>query len=320
MTLLSIVTPCFNEEAGIAACHEEVRGVIESELPDVDYEHIFIDNCSQDRTVSVLREIAARDRRVKVIVNARNFGPARSPFHAIKQTQGDAVIPLVADLQTPPALIPQMVKLWREGAEVVIATKMSSEEGLVLRAGRALFYELMRRFSRVEQIPQFMGYGLYDKRVVDAMRQLKEPEPYFRGLVMEVGFKRAFVEYAQPPRRHGRSSYNLYSLTDYALLGLSTYSRAPLRMMTFLGFFVSLLSFAAGVLYLIVKLLFWNSLPVGVAPVLIAVFFLSSIQLFALGVVGEYIGLLLNYARNFPLVFESERINFEPRQEGPAQK
>ena len=310
MTLLSIVTPCFNEEAGIVACYEAVRSTMEAGLPEFDYEHIFIDNCSQDRTVDLLREIAARDKRVKVIVNARNFGPARSPFHALLQIRGDAVVPILADLQTPPSLIPEMVRLWREGAKVVIAVKRAGKEPVLLGAARSLFYGLMKRFSRVEQVPHFMGYGLYDRRVVEALRELNEPEPYFRGLVMEVGFERAFVQYDQPPRRHGKSSYNIFSLADFALVGLSSNSRAPLRMMTFLGFLTSMLSFLAGLVYLVIKLAFWNSLPIGVAPVLIAVFFLGSIQLLALGVVGEYIGLLLNYARRFPLVIEKERINF----------
>jgi glycosyltransferase involved in cell wall biosynthesis len=311
MPYLSIVTPCYNEEAGIVACYEAVRRVMETQLPDYDYEHIFIDNCSQDRTVDMLRGVAAKDKRAKVIVNSRDFGPARSPFHAFRQTNSDAVIPMMADLQTPPSLIPEMVQLWRDGAEVVIAIKQNAVEGPGLRFARSVFYSLMKRFSRVEQIPHYMGYGLYDRRVVDALRSLHEPEPYFRGLVMEVGFKRAFIRYDQPPRRHGRSSYNFFSLADYALIGLSSNSRAPLRLMTFLGFAVSMLSFLSGSLYLLVKLLFWNSLPVGVAPVLIAVFFLGSVQLFALGVVGEYVSLLLNYTRNFPLVFERERINFD---------
>ena len=310
MTVLSIVTPCYNEEAGIVACYEGVRAVMEKELPDIDYEHIFIDNDSQDRTVSLLRDAATRDKRVKVIVNSRNFGPARSPFHGFLQTSGDAVVPMMADLQTPPSLIPRMLKLWRDGAKVVIAVKKPTPEQPLMRLSRATFYAMMKRLSKIEQIPHYMGYGLYDRCVVDAMRGLREPEPYFRGLVMEVGFERAFVEYEQPPRRHGRSSYNFFSLADYALVGLSSYSRAPLRLMTFLGFLVSSLSFLAGLVYLVIKLMFWYSLPVGVAPVLISIFFLGSIQLFALGVVGEYIGLLLNYSRNFPLVIEKEKINF----------
>ena len=311
MTLLSIITPCYNEEGGIAACYEAVREVMEGQVADCEYEHVFIDNCSQDRTVAILREIATRDPRVRVIVNARNFGPSRSSFHGTLQTRGDATVPVFADLQTPPSLIPEMVRLWREGAKLVIAVKRGSKEGLLLRAGRAAYYRLIKSLSKVEQVPNFVGYGLYDRCVIDVLRALEEPEPYFRGLVMEIGFRRAMIEYDQPPRRSGKSSYNLLSLADYALIGLSSYSRAPLRLMTFLGFAASMLSFLAGFAYLIVKLLFWHSLPVGVAPVLIAVFFLSSIQLFALGVVGEYIGLLLNYARKFPLVIESERINFD---------
>ncbi len=311
MNTLSIVTPCYNEEAGIEECYEAVRNVMESDLSDLTYEHIFIDNCSHDRTVDKLRAIAARDRRVKIIVNARNFGPARSPYHAFLQTSGDAMVPVLADLQTPPGLIPEMVERWRRGAKAVIAVRRSSQEKPFWRLTRAAFYFLMKKLSRVEQIPNFMGYGLYDRCVIDAMRKLNEPEPYFRGLVMEIGFERATIEYDQPPRRRGRSSYNFFSLADFALLGLSTYSRAPLRLMTLLGFSVSMLSFLAGVVYLVVKLLFWYSLPVGVAPVLIAIFLLGSIQLFALGVLGEYIGLLLNYSRQFPLVIEKERINFD---------
>jgi polyisoprenyl-phosphate glycosyltransferase len=319
MTTLGIVTPCYNEEAGIEACYEAVRAVMEQRLPDLDYEHLFIDNCSLDGTVARLRGIAARDLRVKVVVNARNFGPERSAYHAVLQSRGDAVVPVLADLQTPPALIPELVARWREGAKSVLAIKRGAPGGWLLGNARLLYYALIKRFSKIEQVPNYMGYGLYDRCVIDAMRALKEPEPYFRGLVMEVGFEQAFVHYDQPPRRTGRSSYGLYSLTDFALLGLSTSSRVPLRMMTVLGFCVSVLSFLAGLVYLFVKFAFWYSLPVGVAPVLIAVFFLSSVQLFALGVVGEYIGLLLNYSRDFPLVIEKERINFTPRERQPPE-
>ena len=308
--MISIVTPCFNEQAGIAECYTAVRAIMAT-LPHYDYEHIFIDNCSGDRTVAILRDIAGADARVKVIVNARNFGPERSPYHAMLAAGGDIVIPVLADLQTPPTIIPQMVALWENGATVVIAVKKASAESLPWRLARGAYYAAMRRLSKIEQIPNYMGYGLYDRRVMDVLRDLNEPEPYFRGLINEVGFDRAFVEYEQPARRHGRSSYTLFSLADHALLGLSTYSRAPLRLMTLVGFSIACVSFLCGVAYFIGKLLFWYSLPAGIAPLLIAIFFLGSVQLFALGVVGEYIGLLLNYTRRFPLVIEKERINFD---------
>jgi len=311
MQTLSIMTPCYNEEAGIERCYEAVREVMRSQLPQFQYEHVFIDNCSTDSTVAKLRAIAARDPAVRIIVNARNFGPARSGHHGFLQTSGDAVIPMVADLQTPPALIPELVAQWQAGKKVVLAVKRSSAPAsFVLRQCRRIYYTLMERFSKVEHLPGFEGYGLYDRDVVEVIRSLREPEPYFRGLIMEVGFERTVVWYDQPPRRTGKSSYNFSSLAEFALLGMSISTRAPLRMMTLIGMIVALGSLLVGFIYLGLKLAFWDSLPVGVAPVVIAVFFLGAVQLFALGIIGEYIGLLLNYTRNFPLVIERERINF----------
>lgn len=312
MRTLSIVTPCFNEEAGIAACYEAVRRVLADRLPAYEYEHIFIDNASTDGTIAVLRGLAARDGRVRVIVNARNFGPSRSPYHAILQSRGDAVIPVLADLQTPPDLIPEMVAAWERGSKVVIAVRRSTaEEPGPLRWARNAFYRLIRAISKVEQIPNFIGYGLYDRVFVETLRTLNEPEPYFRGLVSEIGFDRAMVTYDQPARQHGKSSYRLFDYVDYALMALSSHSRAPLRLMTLTGFLVAGLSFLIGVVYLVAKLLFWYSLAAGTAPILIAVFFLGAVQLLAIGVVGEYVGLLLTYSRRFPLVIEKERINYE---------
>lgn len=310
MVTVSIVTPCYNEEATIDVCHAAVRDVFAAHSPDVAYEHIFIDNCSTDSTVDRLRALAAIDPHVRVILNARNFGPARSPYHALLQASGDAVIPILADLQTPPSIIPEMIARWRAGAKAVLAVKRSEVQKWFQRWPRTLYYKLVCLLSRIEQIPNFEGYGLYDRCILDALRRLREPEPYFRGLVLEVGFERSIIMYDQPPRLQGRSSYNLYSRADFALLGLSVSSRAPLRLMTVLGFAGAVASLIIGVIYLCIKLAFWYSLPIGVAPVLIAVFFLSALQLFALGVLGEYVGLLLNYSRNFPLVIEKERINF----------
>jgi glycosyltransferase involved in cell wall biosynthesis len=308
---LSIVTPCFNEEAGIANCYEAVRRVMAENLAGYAYEHIFIDNASSDRTVLILRGIAAGDARVKVIVNARNFGPSRSPYHAMLQARGDGVIPVLADLQTPPEIIPDMVAAWERGFRVVVAVRRSSVESAVPRLTRELFYRLMKAVSRVDQIPNFIGYGLYDRAFINAMRSLNEPEPYFRGLVSEIGFDRFVIQYDQPERRRGKSSYRFFDYVDYALMGLSSYSRAPLRLMTLTGFFVSAVSFLIGVIYLIAKLLFWYSLPAGTAPILIAVFFLGAVQLLAIGVLGEYVGLLLTYARRFPHVIERDRINYD---------
>ena len=311
---ISIVTPCFNEEAGIIECCVAVRAVM-TMLPAYDYEHVFIDNCSTDRTVELLRELSTRDRRVKIIVNARNFGPERSPYHAMLASRSDIVIPVLADLQTPPRLIPQMVALWEGGAKIVVAIKKTTVEPWLWRTARRAYYAGMKRLSRVEQIPNYMGYGLYDRRVIDVLRDLNEPDPYFRGLVAEIGFTRATVEYDQPPRRHGRSSYTIATLAGHAMLGLSTSSRTPLRLMIVTGFVVACLSVLCGIGYLVAKLMFWNAVSAGTAPLLIAMFFLGAIQLLALGIIGEYIGLLINYARRFPLVIEKERINFD-RNEG----
>jgi len=309
--LISVVTPCYNEEAGIAECYEGVRRVFANEVAGYDYEHIFIDNCSQDRTVAILKDIAARDKRVKIIVNARNFGHARSPYHAMLQAGGDAVVPVLADLQTPPSIIPEMIARWEEGFKVVVAVRRASVEGFAGKAMRAAYYALLRRMSKVEQIPNYIGFGLYDRSFMDIARTIYEPVPYFRGLVPEIGFDRAVVEYDQPDRRHGKSRNSIFTLIDLALLALSTYSNAPLRMMSVAGVCIAALSLLAGLIYLVLKLLYWDQIPIGVAPLLIATFFLGAIQLLALGLIGEYVALLLQYARRFPLVVEKERVNFD---------
>ena len=308
---ISIVTPCYNEEAGIADCYRACKTIFDEQLADFDREHIFIDNCSGDRTVAILKEIAAQDRSVKIIVNARNFGPGRSPHHAILQASGDAVVPVLADLQTPPAILPEMVARWQDGFKVVVAVRRASQEGFFSRHARSLFYALIRRFSKVEQIPNFIGYGLYDRQVINVMRQLYDPDPYFRGLVPEIGFERAVVEYDQPERAHGRSRNSLPDLIDFAIMALSTYSKAPMRVMTITGVSVAALSLIAGFVYLVLKLLYWDQVPIGITPLLLATFFLGSIQLLALGLLGEYVALLLQYARRFPLVIEKERVNFD---------
>ena len=308
---LSILTPCYNEEAGIAECHQRVRAVMEGQVQGYDYEHLFIDNCSKDRTVAILKDIARRDRRVKIIVNSRNFGHTRSPHHGMLQITGDAFIPVLADLQTPPEIIPALVAQWEAGYKMAVAVRRSSEEAWPMRLARRSFYRLIARLSHVQQIQNFMGYGLYDRSVVEIIRGLDEPDPYFRGLVSEIGFDKAFVEYDQPPRHHGRSHNSFFDLIEMALLGLTTYSKVPLRLMTFSGLAIACLSLLVGFGYLVAKLVFWNTFTAGIAPILIATFFFAAVQLLALGLVGEYIGLVLQYSRRFPLVIEKERVNFD---------
>ncbi len=308
---ISIVTPCYNEEAGIRECYLACKRVFDEQLADYELEHIFIDNCSRDRTVEVLRGIAAEDKHVKVIVNSRNFGANRSPLHGYYCATGDAIIPIFADLQTPPTLIPELVAHWEKGFRIVAAIKRPAREGFVMTRVRGLFYLLIRKISHIEQIPNFIGFGLYDRSIIDIIKSLAEPDPYFRGLVSEIGFEKQLVIYDVPERQHGRSRHSIFDLIDFAFTGIFSYSKAPIRVMTLVGFMVSCLSFVCGFVYFIAKLLFWYSLPLGMAPVVIATFMLGSIQIFALGVVGEYVGLLLQYARRFPLVIEKERINFD---------
>jgi glycosyltransferase involved in cell wall biosynthesis len=308
---IGIFTPCYNEEAGIGECYARVREVMETNLSNYDYEHLFIDNCSRDRTVAILKEIAGRDKRVKIIVNARNFGHTRSPHYAMLQVDGDAVVPILADLQTPPELMLEFIKHWEAGARMVIAVRKGMEEGFFMRLARDTFYRLMARLSNIEQIRNFMGFGLYDRQAIEILRTLEEPDPYFRGLVSEIGFDKAFVDYHQPPRKHGQTRHSFFDLLELSMLGLTTYSRAPLKLMTIAGLAISTLSVLFGLVYLVLKLLYWDAFPVGIVPLLVATFFFASVQLIALGLIGEYIGLVLRYVRRFPLVIEKERVNFD---------
>jgi polyisoprenyl-phosphate glycosyltransferase len=308
---ISILTPCYNEEAGIAECYERVRDVLETRLAAYDYEHLFIDNASSDRTVAILKEIAGRDRRIKIIVNSRNFGHTRSPHHGMLQMSGDAFVAVLADLQTPPDLIPEFVAKWEAGYKMVVAVRRSMQEGWLLKLARTAFYKMIARLSHIEQIKNFMGYGLYDRSVIEIIGRLGEPDPYFRGLVSEIGFEKAFVEYDQPLRKHGESRHSLFDLVEMAMLGITTYSKVPLRLMTFGGLTIAGLSLLAGLGYFIAKLIFWNTFSAGIAPILLATLFFASVQLIAIGLVGEYIGLILQYVRRFPLVVEKERVNFD---------
>jgi glycosyltransferase involved in cell wall biosynthesis len=310
MKLISVVTHCYNEEGCVRDVYERVRDVL-SHLTAYDYEHIFIDNASKDGTVSILRELARADKRVKVIVNTRNFGTIRSPCHAILQARGDAVISLVADLQDPPTMIADFVRKWDEGSKVVAGVKNRSEEPAVMFALRRLYYRTLRCLSDVELIEQFTGFGLYDRQVIEVIRSLGDPYPYFRGLIADTGFEIAKLEYVQPARKRGVTKHNFYTLYDTAMLGLTSFTKVPLRLATMLGFTSAALSLFVALFYLVYKLLFWNNFELGLAPLVVGIFFFSSVQLFFLGLVGEYVGSIHTYVRNMPLVVEKERINFD---------
>lgn len=304
------MTPAFNEEAGIEDCYLAVREFFQTELPNYDYEHLFIDNCSQDKTVDILKRIAEKDQRVKIIVNSRNFGPNNSPYHAILESTGDAVIPVLADLQTPVATIKQFVELWESGYDMVLGIRIKMSESKLLQLFRNFYYKLMSKLSPIEHYHGFIGFGLFDAKTVNVMRGLVNPNPYFRRIVSEIGFEKAFVEYEQPLRKHGKSRLSPLDLVDYAILGIVSCSTAPLRVMTIAGFGISVVCVIIALIYLVLKLIYWDSFGLGSAPLIIGMFFLASVQIFCLGLIGEYAGLIFEHARNRPLVIEKERINF----------
>ena len=310
MKTISVVTPCYNEEGNVLEVYERVRSVMRS-LGRYRYEHIFIDNCSVDNTFAILKSIAARDPNVKLIRNTRNFGPVRSPVHGLLQGCGDAVIVMYADLQDPPELISELVAHWENGMPIVIAIKNQSKEHSLMYWLRGRYYKLIRRLSSIETYEHFTGFGLYDRKVMDMVRQFRDPYPYFRGMIAEIGLPHETVYYTQQLRKSGKSKIDLFALYDIAMLGITTLSKVPLRAMTFTGFAGALLSFVSGLVYFVYKLLFWNRFSVGIAPLVFGVFFLGSLQMAFVGIIGEYIGNIFTLVQNRPLVFEDERINFE---------
>jgi glycosyltransferase involved in cell wall biosynthesis len=306
--LISIVSPCFNEEDNIEELCSRVKTVMEG--LGYDYEHILIDNASTDRTVSILKELAGKDQRVKVIINARNFGQVRSPYHALLQASGDAVVAMASDLQDPPEKIPDFIRRWEDGYRIVIGIKTRSQEAGLFYFLRTLYYRVLRNLSDVRLIDNFTGFGLYDRRVIEILRSFNDPYPYFRGLIADIGFDISEIEFTQPRRKRGISKNNFYTLYDVAMLGVTSYTKIPLRLATMLGFISAAISFLIGLVYLIYKLIDWRNFSLGLAPVIIGLFFLGSVQLFFLGIVGEYIGSIYTLAIRRPLVIEKERINF----------
>lgn len=310
MKFISIVTPCYNEEANVEELYLQVKGIFDS-MNGFVYEHIFIDNASKDSTLQILKKLAAHDENVKVIANARNFGHIRSPYHALLQARGDAVILLVADLQDPPAMILDFIKKWEEGYKVVLGVKTQSEESSLMFAIRKMYYNFINRVSEIELTKNNTGFGLYDKRVIEILRGIDDPYPYFRGLISDIGFESYKIEYLQPARKRGITKNNFYTLYDIAMLGITNHSKIPLRMAAMLGFLMSALSLGVAVIYFIAKLIFWNYFSMGTAPLIIGLFLFSSVQLFFIGIIGEYIGSIHTQVLKRPHVIEKERINFE---------
>ena len=313
--LISIVTPCYNEEDNIDELCQRIANVLEM-LP-YDYEHIFIDNCSTDQTVRKIKEKAAKDKRIKLIVNARNFGHIRSPFHAILQSNGDACVLLASDLQDPPEMIAEFINKWEQGYKTVLAVKPESEESSIMFGLRKAYYRLITRISEVPLVQNATGSGLFDRSVVEILRNIQDPYPYFRGLLCEIGFPIALVPFKQPRRKRGITKNNFYTLYDNAMLGITNHSKVPLRLMAMSGFLLAFLSLIVALFFFVAKLLYWDSFQLGTAPILIGIFFFGAIQAFFIGVLGEYIGSIHTQVRNMPLVVEMERVNFEKNESSP---
>ena len=315
---ISIVVPCYNEEANVRLMRDAIEGRFNEDdtLKKYDYDIVFIDNDSTDNTRAELRRLCAEDRsHVKAIFNAKNFGQFNSPYYAMLQTDGDATMLMAADFQDPPELISEFVRSWEEGYRIVIGVKAHSTDGKLVYAFRCMYYKLIKKFSQVDQIEHFTGFGLYDRSFIDVMRELDDPTPFLRGIVAELGFHRKEIPYDQPKRRAGKTSNNFYTLYDAAMLGFTSYTKVGLRIATFAGAICSGLCLLVAFIYLIMKLIWWDRFPAGMTPLLIGMLFLGSVQIFFIGVVGEYILSINQRVMHRPLVVEEERINFPEKRE-----
>ena len=312
---ISIMIPTYNEEENARPIYEAVRDQILDNLPEYDYEILFIDNKSQDKTREIIEEICKEDKKVKAIFNTKNFGQFNSPYHAILQTTGDCTMTLCADFQDPPELIPTFVHEWEKGYKIVIGRKTKSKESKIMYFLRGCYYKLIKKMSSTDQIEQFTGFGLYDKSFVQTLRELNDPTPFMRGIVAELGPDRKEIEYTQPKRRAGKTHNNFFTLFDAAMLSFTSYTKGGMRVAEFFGFIISILSFIAGLVFLILKLVFWNSFVAGYAPIIISIFFLGGLQLAFLGFLGEYVMSINARAMNRPLVVEEKRINFDEEEE-----
>ena len=311
MKKISIVVPCFNEEENVVPMADDIREEFKKNLSSYEYEIIFIDNDSKDNTRELIRELCNSDKGIKGIFNAKNFGQFNSPYYGMLQSTGDATVLMAADFQDPVEMIPKYVAAWEEGYKIAIGIKKSSQENKIMYHLRSLYYKTIKKLSEVEQIEHFTGFGLYDKAFINVMRNLDDPVPFLRGIVAELGFRRKEIPYEQPQRRAGITSNNLYRLYDAAMLSITAYTKVGLRLATFAGVILSGISMLIAVMYLILKLVYWDRFPAGMAPILIGMLFLGSIQIFFIGLIGEYILTINQRVMKRPLVVEEERINFD---------
>lgn len=311
MMLLSIVTGCFNEEDNVAELYKRICNIFSDNLPEYSFELIFIDNASTDKTVEVLKGISRTDKRVKVIVNNRNFGHIRSGYYALLQAKGQAVIGMASDLQDPPEMIPEFVHKWEAGYKLVLAQNVNTEETLLFSFIRKSYYAVINRLSEIDLVKDATGFGLYDRQIIEDIRKIDDPYPYFRGLLCDLGYERALIPFTRPARKRGLTKNNFYTLWDLAMLGITNHSKIPLRLATFAGVTVSVFSFFVAFSYLVYKLLFWSSFQLGTAPLVIGIFFIGAVQLIFIGLLGEYIGAIHTQVLRRPLVIEKERINFD---------
>lgn len=309
---ISIVIPTYNEQENVKPLYDAIIETLQSQrLQNYDYEIIFIDNKSDDSTRDILTLICEKDKKVKAIFNAKNFGQFNSPYYGLLQSSGDCTILMCADFQDPVDMIPNFIEAWEQGHKIVIGIKTASKENRFMYFIRSCYYKLIKKLSKIDQIEHFTGFGLYDKRFIEVLRQLGDPTPFLRGIVAELGFDRKEIEYSQQKRRAGKTSNNFISLYDAAMLSITSYTKVGLRTATLFGFIFSGLSLLVSIAYLVLKLLFWDSFPMGTAPQLIGIFFMGSVQLFFIGLLGEYILSINTRIMKRPLVVEEKRINFD---------
>tara|TARA_B100001540_G_C15814031_1_gene646092 strand:+ start:2933 stop:3871 length:939 start_codon:yes stop_codon:yes gene_type:complete len=309
--IISIVTPTYNEELNIKKLITEIKNVMESFKTQYDYEHLIIDNNSKDKTQEILKDIAKKNKNIKIILNNRNFGQIRSAFYGVIQTSGDAVIFMNSDFQDPIELISKYIKSWEEGNLITMGQKISTNESFIMKNIRKIYHKILNSISKVNMPLYTTGSGIYDKKVIDFFKSIKDPYPYIRGLAAEIEEDIKLIKFEQPKRLHGKSTNNFFTLYDIAMLAITKHSSFPLRIMIFVGFIFSVISFFIALIYLIYKIVYWNSFEIGVGPIVIGMFGFFSITIMLIGLIGEYILLILSFSQNLPLVIEKERINFK---------